>query len=178
MEILKRDEFKKLLEDNPGRKFAFYHYLPYTFLGDIHITTGDIKGSSFRSWSPNPTVKDEAPDFGSFSTSDLLIHYAENDLFAVLDDADIMFMLLRLKTVTGDAQTPNELRVEEGLPPVGNLERIRVITKETHKHQENLIRAVSNLIADMTVRGANEKELEVAIEFSKVAIDAIKHELG
>lgn len=59
-----------------------------------------------------------------------------------------------------------------------DVERIRVITKETHKHQENLIRAVSNLIADMTVRGASEKELEVAIEFSKVVIDAIKHELG
>lgn len=133
MEIKKRDEFKKLLEDNPGRKFAFYEYKPYTFMSELHITMGDATHSTFGAWSPNPPLLDEAPDgasetpgFKAFYDWDLLADYKESDLFAVLDDSEVMFMISQLKDVAGDdAKTLNELRVEEGLPPVEDIPAIK-----------------------------------------------------
>lgn len=126
MEILKRDEFKKLLEDNPGRKFVFYEYAPCTFMSDIHITMGDENNPTFGAWSPDPPYLDGPPDFKDFYDWNLLADYKESDLFAVLDNSEVMFMISQLKDVIGDTcKTMNESRVEQGLPPVGNLKEIR-----------------------------------------------------
>lgn len=44
-------------------------------------------------------------------------------------------------------------------------------------YKQKLMGIASNLITDMTLQGANEKELERAVKFSMVVIDAVKHEL-
>jgi len=119
MEILKRDEFKKLLEDKPGRKFAFFEYAPYTFMSELHITMGIASMPTFGAWSPDPPYLDGQPDFKDFYDWDLLADYKESDLFAVLDNSEVMFMISQLREVIGEYphKSLNELRVEQGMPP-------------------------------------------------------------
>ena len=40
MKIVSRDEFKKLIEDNPGKKFAFVEWEPRVANSELHITDG------------------------------------------------------------------------------------------------------------------------------------------
>lgn len=47
----------------------------------------------------------------------------------------------------------------------------------TEKEKQNQMGVVSNLITDMTLKGANESELARAVKHSMVVIDAVKHKL-
>lgn len=57
----------------------------------------------------------------------------------------------------------------EGMPKVG---------KETGFHKQNQMGSVSNLITDMTIKGASSDEIAAAVRHSMVIIDAEKHNLN
>lgn len=48
----------------------------------------------------------------------------------------------------------------------------------TESQKQNLMGVASNLITDMTLKGANESEIERAVKHSMVIIDSVKHELN
>lgn len=58
--------------------------------------------------------------------------------------------------------------------PEGNPNHVRIMKKEEKQREMGVI---SNLIADMTLRGASEDELARAVKHSMVVIDAEKHKL-
>ena len=58
--------------------------------------------------------------------------------------------------------------------PEGNPNNVRLMKKEEKQKEMGII---SNLITDMTLRGADEKELARAVKHSMVVIDAEKHKL-
>ena len=58
--------------------------------------------------------------------------------------------------------------------PEGNPNHVRLMKKEEKQREMGVI---SNLITDMTLRGADEKELARAVKHSMVVIDAEKHKL-
>ena len=58
--------------------------------------------------------------------------------------------------------------------PEGNPNNVRLMKKEEKQHEMGVI---SNLITDMTLRGADEDELARAVKHSMVVIDAEKHKL-
>lgn len=58
--------------------------------------------------------------------------------------------------------------------PEGNPNHVRLMKKEEKQKEMGII---SNLITDMTLRGADEKELARAVKNSMVVIDAEKHKL-
>lgn len=93
MKILKRDEFKKLLEDNPGRKFIFFEYTPAVFKSQMHVTMGDSDNPTFGAWAPSPYDTEcpqtcEWEDYYDWN----LDEYDINDLFAVLEESEICFL--------------------------------------------------------------------------------------
>ena len=59
--------------------------------------------------------------------------------------------------------------------PEGNPNHVRLMKKEEKQKEMGII---SNLITDMTLRGADEKELARAVKHSMVVIDAEKHKLN
>lgn len=58
--------------------------------------------------------------------------------------------------------------------PEGNPNKVRLMKKEEKQKEMGII---SNLITDMTLRGASEEELARAVKHSMVVIDAEKHKL-
>lgn len=64
-------------------------------------------------------------------------------------------------------------KTEYAVPP-GNPNHVRLMKKEEKQREMGVI---SNLITDMTLRGADEKELARAVKHSMVVIDAEKHDL-
>lgn len=54
-------------------------------------------------------------------------------------------------------------------------EGMKVMSK---KYQQQQMGSVSNLITDMTLKGASDDEIERAVKHSMVVIDAVKHELN
>ena len=58
--------------------------------------------------------------------------------------------------------------------PEGNPNHVRLMKKEEKQREMGVI---SNLITDMTLRGASEDELARAVKYSMVVIDAEKHKL-
>ena len=58
--------------------------------------------------------------------------------------------------------------------PEGNPNNVRLMKKEEKQREMGVI---SNLITDMTLRGADEEELARAVKHSMVVIDAEKHKL-
>lgn len=64
---------------------------------------------------------------------------------------------------------------EEYAIPEGNPNKVTIMTKSNTQKQMGMI---SNLITDMTLRGAEEGELARAVKHSMVVIDAAKHKLN
>lgn len=91
MIIVKRDEFKKLLENNPGKKFAFYEYTPCTFISELHITMGEEINPTFGAYavdSPGPFDEEGTNILGD--PYDWNINeYSHKDLFAILEPSDL-----------------------------------------------------------------------------------------
>ena len=86
MIIAKRDDFKKLLEENPGKKFAFFEYTPMIFKSELHITMGDEKLPDFGAYCVHvPGMGDEF----LFSYDWNINEYDSNDLFAILEPVDL-----------------------------------------------------------------------------------------
>ena len=87
MIIAKRDAFKKLLEENPGKKFVFFEYLPMVFKSELHIAMGDEKVPGFGAYSFHVPGMDEDE---SLYTYDLNIdEYDSDDMFAILEPVDL-----------------------------------------------------------------------------------------
>ena len=92
MKILKRDEFKQLLEDNPGKKFVFFEYESDVFKSQIHITEGDTKYPTFGAWAPSPCdtgfSDNEWEDYYDWNLNE----YDTDDMFAVLEESELNFL--------------------------------------------------------------------------------------
>jgi hypothetical protein len=82
MRILKRDQFKDLLEKNPGQKFAFYEWYQGNFVNGIHVTRGDSDNPTFGAWSPVPDDFEYVYDWN-------IDEYDANTYFAVLEEDDL-----------------------------------------------------------------------------------------
>lgn len=85
MEILSTLEFKKLLNDNPTKKFVFTEWIPKIFTTDLHISSGDPEMPYFG-----------ATTFGGDPDDDLIYdydwsinEYSDDELFLVLSDDDV-----------------------------------------------------------------------------------------
>ncbi len=86
MKILHKQDFKKLLEDNPNRRFAFFEYEPEVFKDQLHITTLDFRPTfGAITLAPN-TVGD--PIIFEYDW-DLLADYQDDDMFAILEEDEI-----------------------------------------------------------------------------------------
>lgn len=96
MIIVNKEEFKTLLENNPGKKFAFVEWEPRINNSNLHITDGDIKdplfGASTISYDPYE------PDFVFDYDWNLLEYtYSEEDQFAILEEDEIKELIEWLK---------------------------------------------------------------------------------
>ena len=95
MKIVTRDEFKAILESNPGKKYAFVEWEPRIANSDLHITDGNIKyplfGASTISYDPYE------PDFVFDYDWNLLENY-EHDMIAILEKDEIKELIKWLKT--------------------------------------------------------------------------------
>lgn len=76
-----------------------------------------------------------------------------------------------MKTIDGGTWNASTKKVEYGVKPDGSPRRSQPAGKQQHMGK------VSNLITDMTIRGANTDELARAVKHSMVVIDAEKHSL-
>jgi hypothetical protein len=94
MIIVNKEEFKTLLENNPGKKFAFVEWEPRIANSNLHITDGDIKyplyGASTISYDPYE------PDF-VFGYDWNLLEYSAKDQFAILEENEIKELIEWLK---------------------------------------------------------------------------------
>ena len=99
MKIVSRDEFKEILEGNPGKKFAFVEWEPRIANSELHITDGNIEfplfGAKTISYDPYE------PDFVFDYDWNLLENYP-SDQFAILEDKEIKEMIEWLKTALNE----------------------------------------------------------------------------
>lgn len=86
MRILYKQDFKKLLEDNPNRRFVFFEYEPVIFKDQFHITTEDFKPTFGAITLVPNTVGD--PIIFEYDW-DLLADYQDDDMFAILEEGEI-----------------------------------------------------------------------------------------
>ena len=95
MKKLNRKEFKELIEKNPNKRFAFFEYEPDVFLDQIHITDD---GSGFGATSFVSTLEDNEDFLFDYDWS-ITGDYTDDDLFAVLDDDELLSIYNLLKEV-------------------------------------------------------------------------------
>lgn len=85
MEILNKLEFKKLLNNNPNKKFIFLEWTPSVHLSDFHISSGDPKMPYFGA----TTFNDNPDDDLIFEYDWSIDEYKDDNLFAVLSDDEV-----------------------------------------------------------------------------------------
>lgn len=93
MKILYKQDFKKLLEDNPNRRFVFFEYEPEIFKDQLHITTEDFK-PTFGAITLAPNTVEDLIIFEY--DWDLLADYQDNDMFAILEENEIASIINEL----------------------------------------------------------------------------------
>lgn len=103
MIIVNKEEFKTLLENNPGKKFAFVEWEPRINNSNLHITDGDIKdplfGASTIAYDPYE------PDFVFYYDWNLLEYtYSTKDQFAILEEDEIKELIEWLKTALNEEE--------------------------------------------------------------------------
>lgn len=122
MIIAKRDAFKELLEENPGKKFAFFEYKPTAFMGELHITMGDEKVPDFGAYAVNPP--DETEDDILGDPYDWSINeYNSDDLFAILEPVDLGPLVDMLIEAGSDYLESNTNPVLPGLDQYGEVKK-------------------------------------------------------
>lgn len=122
MIIAKRDDFKKLLEENPGKKFAFFEYTPQAFKSELHITMGDEKLPDFGAYAVNPP--DETEDDILGDPYDWSINeYDSDDLFAILEPVDLGPLVDMLIEAGSDYLESNMNPVLPGLDQYGEVKK-------------------------------------------------------
>lgn len=95
MKILNKQDFKELIDKNPGAKFAFYEYTPCIFKSELHILDGDYKYPYFGA----TTLSAEEEFIFDYDWN--LNEYANDDQFAVLEKGDIAQLQELLDKATG-----------------------------------------------------------------------------
>ena len=101
MKLLKRDEFKELLESNPGKSYAFYEWTPSCLMGDLHVTDGDAEHPTFGAWSPDACGDDFGDPFFEASYDWNLLEDDVDALYAVLEQSDLEVFREKLNKCTG-----------------------------------------------------------------------------
>lgn len=95
MQILNKQEFKELIDKNPGAKFAFYEYTPCVFKSELHFLDGDYKYPYFGA-----TTLSAGEEF-IFYYDWNLNEYSNDEQFAVLEKGDIAQLQELLDEATG-----------------------------------------------------------------------------
>lgn len=85
MKILNKLEFKKLLNDNPTKKFVFLEWTPRIHLSDFHISSGYPKIPDFGATTFNCNDEDDMIFDYDWSINE----YEDDDQFAVLEEDEI-----------------------------------------------------------------------------------------
>lgn len=85
MKILNTLAFKKLLNDNPTKKFVFLEWVPKIFTSDLYISSGDPKTPDFGAI----TFSGDPDDDFIFDFDWSINEYPDDQLFAVLSDDEI-----------------------------------------------------------------------------------------
>lgn len=93
MKILYKQDFKKLLEDNPNRRFVFFEYEPAIFKDQFHITTLDVR-PTFGAVTLVPNTVGDSIIFEY--DWDLLADYQDDDMFAILEEDEIVGIINEL----------------------------------------------------------------------------------
>lgn len=89
MELIYKQEFKKLLNDNPTKKFVFTEWAPNINISDFHISSGNPKMPDFGA----TTFCIDPDDDFIFDYDWSINEYKEYDLFVVLSDDEIKQMI-------------------------------------------------------------------------------------
>ena len=95
MKILNTQDFKELIDKNPGAKFAFYEYTPCIFKSELHILDGDYKYPYFGA----TTLSAEEEFIFDYDWN--LNEYTNDEQFAVLEKDDIALLQELLNEATG-----------------------------------------------------------------------------
>lgn len=99
MKILNKQDFKELIDKNPGAKFAFYEYTPCIFKSELHILDGDYKYPYFGATTLSASAE-EGEEF-IFDYDWNLNEYSNDEQFAVLEKGDIAQLQELLDESTG-----------------------------------------------------------------------------
>ena len=91
-------------------------------------------------------------------------------------DGDTVMVIPLSKKV--DIQSKPPLKDLEGFDPSMAYPKVEGMKKMTKHETQNQMGKISNLISDMTIKGATPDELARAVKHSMVVIDAEKHELN
>lgn len=102
MKIVSRDEFKEILEGNPGRKFAFVEWEPRVANSELHITDGDKEYPTFG--ATTITYDPYEPEF-IFDYDWNLMENSLKDQFAILEEKEIKEMIEWLKTALNEEES-------------------------------------------------------------------------
>lgn len=121
MIIAKRNDFKKLLEENPGKKFAFFEYTPQVFKSELHITMGDEKIPGFGAYCVH--VPEEDDDDFLYSYDWNIDEYNSDDLFAILEPVDLGPLVDMLIKAGSDYLESNINPVLPGLDNFGEVRK-------------------------------------------------------
>ena len=85
MKILNKLEFKKLLNDNPTKKFVFLEWTPTVYISDFHISSGSPKMPDFGATTFDTDPDDDMIFFYDWSIDE----YRDDQMFAVLSDDEV-----------------------------------------------------------------------------------------
>lgn len=94
MKLLKRDEFKKLLEDNPKKRFIFMEFNKNdTEIRDIHFSNGGHDGWPEPTFGATSLIRNT--DLDSYNESMIwdydwnIDEYSDDDQFVVFSQEDV-----------------------------------------------------------------------------------------
>lgn len=104
MKILNKLEFKKLLNNNPTKKFVFFEWTPRINLSDFHISSGNPKFPDFEATVLNCSDADDIIFDYDWSINE----YADDELFAVLSDDEIKEIINLFSEVVKEEENNNE----------------------------------------------------------------------
>lgn len=86
--------------------------------------------------------------------------------------------VLAIPNKKGEIRTSPSLEGLKGFDPVKAYPKYDGMKVLSEKQKQRLMGDVSNLITDMTIKGASQTEIAAAVRHSMVVIDAAKHELN
>ena len=93
-------------------------------------------------------------------------------------DGDTVLVIPNDKTSAARLQTSPPLKALKGFDPQRAYPAYDGMPQLTNERKQQLMGDVSNLITDMTIKGATESEIARAVKHSMVVIDAEKHNLN